>query len=184
VNRGAPLRACGGGKRWPTEYAALHSKVAATSPDATFGKCPAGCNGWHEIKARTAAPKTVQVDDLTREFVLRRDGYRCVCCGVSVIGRAYSLQHRDARGMGGSRDPHSGCSCNLLTMLGSAVTECHGRVEANADPEDEAKGYALRSGQIARLVPVMVFDGSDGGVTQYPTCDGEWTSAAPAEVAA
>lgn len=179
------LRACGGGKRWATEAGALHSKLAiVTHPDAKFEKCPAGCNGWHEVKAATSAPKTVQVDDLTREFVLARDGYRCVCCGESIIDREYSLQHRDARGMGGSRDPHSGCACNLVTMLGSATTLCHGRVESNTDPEDEARGFALRSGQVARLTPVILFDGSGHGVTLYPTCDGEWSSARPEDVAA
>lgn len=47
MNRGGPLRTCG--RRWPTEDAALHSKLAVTT-DATFGqgRC---CGWWHEVKA-------------------------------------------------------------------------------------------------------------------------------------
>jgi hypothetical protein len=117
--------------------------------------------------------------------VLERDGCRCVCCGISVIGQFYSLQHRDARGMGGTRREHVNCPCSLITMLGSGTTGCHGRVESNIDPEDEAKGYALRHGQVARLVPVMVFESPGGsGLSQYATCDGQWSTAAPAGVAA
>lgn len=195
MNR-TPMRTCG--KRWPTEDQARCSKRGLL-PGTVVIPCALGCEGWHvaiprapEAGAREAkitsgararkAPRYTGPDSLTRATVLERDRYACVCCGISVIGRQYSLQHRDARGMGGTRDPHSACPCNLVVMLGSAVTLCHGRVESNADPQDEAKGYALRHGQVPRLTPVMIFESPGGsGVTLFPTCDGAWSTASATE---
>jgi hypothetical protein len=184
VKRGAALSRCG--KRWATEDAARCSKRFLSGGYGAV-PCAYGCGWWHleRVTERAAprgrAPRYTGPDELTRAVVLERDRCACVCCGVPVTGRQYSLQHRDARGMGGTRDSHSACPCNLVTMLGSAVTECHGRVEGNRDPQDEAKGYALRHGQVARFSPVMVF-GQDGGATLFPTCDGQW-STAPGEAA-
>jgi hypothetical protein len=48
-----------------------------------------------------------------RALVLARDGHCCVCCGVSVIGRRYSLAHRLRAGQGGKPVPS-----NLVTLAG------------------------------------------------------------------
>ena len=134
---------------------------------AREGKITSGTEG-------RKAPRYTGPDSLTRAAVLERDGARCVCCGRSVIGQQYSLQHRCARQMGGRRDSHSSCSCNLITMLGSGNTLCHGRVESKGDAHDKGRGYSLESWQVPALVPVMLFDESGNGATKYLSCDAEY----------
>jgi hypothetical protein len=167
------MRRCG--KRYDTEADARCSK-RGLKPGAMVLPCNVpGCEGWHVHSARKAvwhppAAGGTGPDRRTRLLVLARDGYACVCCGVSVIGCRYSLQHRKRRSQGGDN-----CPANLLTVLGSGTTDCHLRIDSRIDPEDEAKGYTVRSG--------MVFSPGGSGVTQFPTCDGQWSSA-PSEVAA
>jgi hypothetical protein len=67
-------------------------------------------------------------------------------------------------------------------VLGDGTRGHHARIDSRIDPEDEAKGYTVRSRKNPHLVSVMVF-GEQGGATLYPTCDGGWSSA-PAEVSA
>jgi hypothetical protein len=127
---------------------------------------------------RHAKRKDTGPDRRTRLLVLERDGHACVCCGVSVIGQRYSLQHRKRRSQGGTN-----CPANLLTVLGDGTQGCHARIDSRIDPEDEAKGYTVRSRQDSHLVSVMVFSRGGSGVSQYPTCDGQWSSK-PGETAA
>lgn len=116
-----------------------------------------------------ARPRYTGPDKSTRELVLERDDYRCFCCGAPIFGREYSLQHRDARGMGGSKDPLKNSPANLIVLLGSATTECHGRVE-EFRAADNVAGYWLKTGQAPvdtlvvhwRLGPVLL--GHDGTV--------------------
>lgn len=56
----------------------------------------------------------------------RTDG-RCVGCGQP----ATNIQHRKARGMGGTRSVSVGHPANGLPMCGSGTTGCHGWTEAN-----------------------------------------------------
>ena len=188
MNRGGPLRTCG--KRWATEEAAWCSK-RAQAEGAVVIPCAMGCGGFHvavpkglEARARVAevtsgtkgrkAPRYTGPDSLTRAAVLLRDKAACVCCGRTVEGRIFSIQHRKRRSQGGTN-----CTCNLIVLLGDGVRGCHFRIDSRIDPEDEARGYTVRSRGIPALVPVMVFDQSGGGATLYPTCNGEWTSAVP-----
>jgi hypothetical protein len=115
-------------------------------------------------RARDTGP-----DQKTRNIVLERDGYACVCCGVSIHGRPYSLQHRKRRSHGVDNSPP-----NLLTVLGDGTTGCHARIDSRIDPHDEEKGYTVRSWDDPALVPVMVFSSSGSGVTMWPTADGRW----------
>jgi len=146
--------------------------------------CAYGCGGWHLERLGNAPaaarklPRWTGPDDLTRAVVLERDGCACVCCGVSILGRTWSIQHRKRRSQGGTN-----CTCNLLTVLGSGTTGHHFRIDSRIDPEDEAKGYTVRSRKVPRLVPVMVFDASGGGTALFPACDGQWRTT-PGEAAA
>lgn len=109
-----------------------------------------------------------------RALVLARDGYACVCCGRSVIGQRYSLQHRQRRSQCGSSLPD-----NLLTVLGDGTAGCHERIDSRRDPHDEARGYTVRSGLDPALVPVMIC-GEQGGVTVWLGADGSYVTERPA----
>lgn len=72
--------------------------------------------------------------------------------------------------MGGSKDPLRNSPANLITLLGSATTECHGRVE-KFHAADNAAGYWLKTGENPADTPVVhwrygpVLLGHDGTVT-------------------
>jgi hypothetical protein len=72
-----------------------------------------------------------------RELALERDGYACVCCGMSIIGKRYHLRPRKP-GKAGQAAPE-----NLITLLAR-----HAR---HADP---VTGYRLSPQQDPLLVPV------------------------------
>ncbi len=98
-----------------------------------------------------------------RRIVLERDGYRCVCCGRSVIGQRYSLGHRVRASQGGKAVPS-----NLITVLGLGGEQCHGRIDRRTGPHDEGKGYALWSWDDPLDIGVMYFESPDGpGVTYW-----------------
>ena len=115
----------------------------------------------------------------TRRLVLARDRYACVCCGRSVLDQPYSLQHRVARGVGGTSDPAINYPENLLTMLGTGTTGCHGRVESRSDPDDRKNGYWLHRGESPLLIPVRVFSGHGPGAEKYLTADGGYSDESP-----
>jgi hypothetical protein len=182
------MRRCG--KRYATEDAARCSKLGLRDDTAVITCWVPGCGKWHVVPLRAAAGWSAGSAAVTgpsrkvRALVIARDGARCVCCGRSILDQQASLQHRDARGMGGTSDPHANCPCNLILLLGSGTTGCHGRVESREDPHDNGKGYWLRNGEIPALTSVMVFTSPGGsGVSAYPTCDGQWSDV-PGSVAA
>ena len=125
-----------------------------------------------------AKRKDTGPDRKTRLLVLERDGWSCVCCGRSVTGQRYSLQHRKRRSQGGANSPS-----NLVTVLGDGTTGCHARIDSRRDPNDEAKGYTVRSHDEPALIPVMVFSEHGGGVTVWLTEDGGFAFEAPAGAA-
>ena len=112
-----------------------------------------------------------------RRLVLERDGHACVCCGMSIAGQPYSLQHRKRRSQGGTNDPS-----NLITVLGTGTTGCHERIDSRRFPEDEDKGYTVRSWQNPAGVPVTLFGGAGG--TFYLWDDGTYHAEGPQEAAA
>jgi hypothetical protein len=114
-------------------------------------------------------------DRTTRELVLERDDYTCACCGHSILYGQYSLQHRNARGMGGTSDPAINSPANLVTLCGSATTpgSCHLLCEQR-DGSLQALGFWLKTGQDPATTPVAhasygwVLLLPDGGVDVLP----------------
>lgn len=75
--------------------------------------------------------------DVVRTAFFERDGERCFVCRKPLRweerGVGWSMHHRKPRGMGGTSDPRVASIANALTVCGSGVTGCHGRIERNRD---------------------------------------------------
>lgn len=105
-------------------------------------------------KATVAGP-----DANTVEAVLERDHWSCVSCGVGLFGDRgvhWSIQHRVARGAGGTSRQEVNSPASLIALCGSGVTGCHGRVEKR-EGEDERRGYWVRRDRDGKPVnPALV----------------------------
>lgn len=119
-----------------------------------------------------------------RALVMAREDKRCAACGISVIGRPYSVQHRVARGMGGTSDPAANSPERLVLLCGSATTpgSCHARCEAR-DPDMHARGFWLWSWEDPALIPVMLASEHGSGVTAWLATDGTYLFEAPERAA-
>lgn len=86
-----------------------------------------------------------------RARVIWRDKSMCQWCGhhVDVSTGDYSLQHRRARGMGGSRLPDTNLTSNLVLVCGSATTGCHGHIESHR-VEAIGRGFNVPQGTLRR----------------------------------
>lgn len=120
-----------------------------------------------------------------RRLVRERWGTRCAACGISVIGRPWSIQHRSARGMGGTSDPAVNRPSNLVLLCGSATSPggCHLLCEQR-DPDMHGRGFWLWSWEDPRAIPVMVESEHRSGVTAWLDDLGGWSAAPPEGVAA
>lgn len=106
---------------------------------------------------RQGAVSSSDVPKRIRDAVLARDDWSCQRCGVSLYGRFYSLQHRDNRGMGGSKRKHT--MANLVALCGTGTTECHGHVES--EPlESDRLGWSVPNGAVPEEWPVLRFGSS------------------------
>lgn len=99
----------------------------------------------------------------------------CQWCGKSVVidwGR-YSLQHRRARGMGGSKLKDTGQAHNGVLVHGSATTGCHHDIESHPD-EAAARGFRIPQGSNPARIPIITWDGRElyltaaGGTSTEP----------------
>jgi hypothetical protein len=110
--------------------------------------------------------------------VAQRDEWSCVRCGGSCHGRRgldWSVQHRRARGMGGTRREDTNAIQNLILLCGSATSPggCHARVEARL-PEDAGMGWAIKQSEDPLQVPILhwqrglIFLWADGGYGSRP----------------
>ena len=116
-------------------------------------------------------------DRATRDTVLERDDWRCVACGRVVLNQQFSVQHRRARGSGGSSDPRINAPSNLILLCGSATSPggCHLWCERrNSEAEDLGYVVSLNSREDPASVPVhhalfgLVYLLDDGGWSRAP----------------
>ncbi|MCC2030641.1 hypothetical protein [Microbacterium allomyrinae] len=130
------------------------------------------------------------------ELIWIRDGGACVDCGMPQVrerrGEAFggwSIQHREARGAGGTSKgavrknarPWLVLASNGAVMCGTGVTGCHGRAETKDRRRAFDLGFAVRPG-VRRPAEMPIRHALHGWVTL--TDDGDWEPAeAPEEEA-
>ncbi len=72
----------------------------------------------------------------------------CEACGIWLGEHGGQVQHRLARGIGGSKDPVVGSAANAALMCGTAQSLCHGAAESrDPDRDMEARGFVIRHGK-------------------------------------
>jgi hypothetical protein len=94
------------------------------------------------------------------KLVLARDCHACVCCGKSVTAEMGAIYFRKPERLGGPATPE-----NLITVLRT----CGERISFQRDPQDEARGYRLRSWHDPALVPVALTLGTGPRATVWLT---------------
>ena len=99
----------------------------------------------------------------TRDVIRSRAQDRCELCGVRVQGA--QIHHRQARGMGGSKDAEARSAANGLYLH----DRCHERIERNRTEAYE-KGWLVHKWEKSEDKPVLMWDGwkllaADGSLT-------------------
>lgn len=155
-----PLKAkCACGVRaYPSQEAAERAleRIKTLGLRDEMPKRPVQCGfgQWHlEGKRRIETGP----DRQTRQVVLERDNWQCACCGDPIdLPKGYSLQHRVARGAGGSSNPDLNSPANLITLCGSATSPdgCHQLAESRSKVMQRA-GYWLTRDQDPATTPVF-----------------------------
>jgi hypothetical protein len=178
-----PLKAkCGCGiKTYPTQAAAERAllKIQGLRLRDTMPKRAVQCfqGQWHLEGTRTV---DTGPDRNTRQLVMERDDWTCAFCGKPIgDSRDYSLQHRKARGSGGTSDPAINSPANLILVCGSATTRCHFFLESRK-AEAEKLGFVISKNSRIDPADVRVVHALYGVVLLLD--DGTW-QAAPAGAA-
>jgi gp62 family protein len=109
--------------------------------------------------ARKGSPRRTGPSQETRRVVYERDQYRCARCGRHAGNGPMSIQHRRARGMGGSKSPNTNSPSNLILLCGDGVRGCHGHIEQNRSEARKA-GYNIpQFVDNPEAIPVQYWDG-------------------------
>lgn len=105
---------------------------------------------------KPARPKDTGPGRATRDLVMERDGFSCVWCGRQLLTGPRSLQHRQARGMGGRPAGDANRPSNLLLLCGTATTPggCHTWAESRSE-EARTAGLWVPSWADPADVPVL-----------------------------
>lgn len=109
----------------------------------------------HQPKRKTA--KDTGPSAAVVQMVGERDNWQCFRCGTSCTGergRDWSVQHRRARGMGGTNRPDTNLPQNLILLCGSASTGCHGQVEMRSRG-DADHGWSIKQSANPLRIPVL-----------------------------
>jgi hypothetical protein len=120
---------------------------------------------------------TPKVKLLVRKRAGRGDVFdaQCEACGAWLGEHGGEIQHRDARGMGGSKDPVTNSAANGALLCGHGAAPirsgCHGACEDN-DRDMLGMGFWLEEGQDPRTEPIMLHGKGGGGLTLFLAADG------------
>ena len=110
-------------------------------------------------------------------MVLERDQWCCVMCGRPLTGTRgfhWSIHHRQARGMGGSKAAHINQPSNLVSVCGHGTFACHGEIE-RLRYVSEAMGLIVRRPALPAHQPVHITGPRFPiGATVYLSDDGRY----------
>lgn len=154
-------------------------QAAGTFPQSTFTTRSAPIQQSREPKPRRV--RDAGFSKSTVGLIIARD-LGCVRCGAPIRGErgmGWSVQHRRARGNGGSRRPDTNQTQNGLILCGSATTSCHGAVESGR-AEAREFGWAIRQSDDPLTYPVLH---ARHGWVRLDAAGG-WVPSGPIEVAA
>ena len=120
-----------------------------------------------------------------RRLVFARAFGFCEGCGISVIGRPYSIHPRAGRGAGGTSRPEADAVWNLILLCGSAASPGGCRLLCDQRDEDmRDRGMWLRSGESPRLVPVWLFNPEGPRIRAWLNDEGTYDLEAPVKMTA
>jgi hypothetical protein len=100
---------------------------------------------------------------------------RCEACGTWLGADDGQIQHRLARGMGGTSLHVTNSIVNAALMCGSPFIGCHGLAERR-DPLFRVHGFWLRQGDDPAMTPIMLASPYGSGVTVWLRADGTYGS--------
>jgi len=194
LRRSAPLLPCGPG--WLTREKA--EQAAGDSGREVFRCLNRACARWHlrdapgsrpvlsaaapvrpqRARRETGFPRAVKLLARTRAGGGDPDRALCECCGKWLGRYGGEIQHRLARGIGGSRSPVVNGICNAAVLC----RPCHALAESR-DPEMKAAGWYIEHGKgpehDPRLVPVKSRSSDGWLVAGWLTADGRRVTECP-----
>jgi hypothetical protein len=134
---------------------------------------------WSRRVQMRSSHDTVPSARVRRLVFARAFGF-CENCGISVIGRPYSIAPRVEQSMGGTSRHDATAGWNLVLLCGSAASPggCHLLCEQrNQDLHD--RGMWLRSGENPRLAPLWLFSPEGPRIRAWLNHDGTYDVEAP-----
>lgn len=134
-----------------------------------------GRGGMGQPKAGSKGEFSDATKLLIRKRAGRGDIYDACCesCGAWLGPDGGEFSHRDARGMGGSKDPvvNGPAGGTLACGSGALRTGCHGLCE-DRDADMNGMGFWLKNGEDPLTTPIMLYGKGGGGITAYLAADG------------
>jgi hypothetical protein len=139
---------------------------------------------WSRRVPRRSSQDTGPSARVRRLVFARAFGF-CESCGISVIGRPYSIQPRVEQGTGGASRPEANAVSNLSLLCGSVTSPggCHLLCEQR-DQDMHDRGMWLRSWESPRLVPLWLFNPEGPRIRAWLNDAGTYDLEAPAGVTA
>ena len=123
-------------------------------------------------RGRTGAPmirhrSNTGPSTAVRAVVMARAGNCCERCGIPIADQPASIHHRQARGMGGTKDPAANDVPHLALLCGTGTTGCHGHIESHRT-QAKADGWIVPKWENPQTVPMsdvfgnrFLFDGTE-----------------------
>ena len=131
----------------------------------------------------TGFPAAVKLAVRTRAGQGDPDAASCEACGIWLGREGGQIQHRVARGMGGTSLAVNSSAANGALLCGTPFERCHGLCEKRDEGMNE-EGFWLRAGEDPLETPILLQSRYGSGVTVWLGMDGEYHLQPPAGGAA